>query len=414
MRVDEALERLAVEALGPARARACARGGCSSPNRRGRCRRAACSTTWLQLSQPRSMTRTRRRMPECYRLRMRLMPDEPHLATRTSPSPRSSPACAWSRTALNLPGPGGVLAPARPGRDASTRSSRRGRPVRGSTARLVRAPARGRSTCTASTSRTPTGLRRAWTSSCCEADLLVTAQRPSALARLGLGARALAERFPRLCHVAITGHPPPRRGTRRATTSPTSREAGLLTPPAMPPTLFADMAGAERAVTTALALRDRARSRPARRTPRTRRSRRPRSGSRSRAPRASRRPARCWAAGYAGYNIYAAKRRLDRGRGARAALRPRRSPRRCSIAPASMARGSPRASPPRPRRTGKRGRAPRDLPIAALRTPSPPERLSSMQIANHAFLVAGGGSGPRRRHRAHARRQRAARSSSPT
>lgn len=97
-----------------------------------------------------------------------------------------------------------------------------------------------------------------------QADLLVTAQRPGALARLGLGARDLAERHPRLCHVAIVGHAPPREEDAGHDLTYLA-EAGLLTPPAMPPTLFADMAGAERAVTTALALvlaRDR--GRPAR------------------------------------------------------------------------------------------------------------------------------------------------------
>ena len=97
-----------------------------------------------------------------------------------------------------------------------------------------------------------------------EADLLVTAQRPSALARLGLGARSLAERFPRLCHVAIVGHAPPEE-ERAGHDLTYLAEAGLLSPPAPPATLYADMAGAERAVTTALALvlaRDR--GRPAR------------------------------------------------------------------------------------------------------------------------------------------------------
>jgi alpha-methylacyl-CoA racemase len=96
------------------------------------------------------------------------------------------------------------------------------------------------------------------------ADLLVTAQRPSALSRLGLGARVLAERFPRLCHVAIVGHAPPREEHAGHDLTYLA-ESGLLTPPALPATLFADMAGAERAVTTALALviaRDR--GRPAR------------------------------------------------------------------------------------------------------------------------------------------------------
>jgi len=85
------------------------------------------------------------------------------------------------------------------------------------------------------------------------ADLFVTAQRPSALARLGLGAGALAERFPKLCHVAITGHPPPDEEVPGHDLTYLA-QAGILTPPALPATLYADMAGAERAVSTALAL----------------------------------------------------------------------------------------------------------------------------------------------------------------
>jgi alpha-methylacyl-CoA racemase len=95
-----------------------------------------------------------------------------------------------------------------------------------------------------------------------ETDILVTAQRPSALARLGLGARALADRFPRLCHVAIIGHAPPEE-EKAGHDLTYLANAGLLgVAPAMPATLYADMAGAERVVTTALALvlaRDRGR-----------------------------------------------------------------------------------------------------------------------------------------------------------
>jgi crotonobetainyl-CoA:carnitine CoA-transferase CaiB-like acyl-CoA transferase len=86
-----------------------------------------------------------------------------------------------------------------------------------------------------------------------EADLLVTAQRPTALARLGLDPASLERRHPRLCHVAITGHAPP--GEELPGHDLTYLAAhGLVNPPALPPTLFADMAGAERAVSTALAL----------------------------------------------------------------------------------------------------------------------------------------------------------------
>jgi crotonobetainyl-CoA:carnitine CoA-transferase CaiB-like acyl-CoA transferase len=83
-------------------------------------------------------------------------------------------------------------------------------------------------------------------------DLLVSAQRPSALGRLALDA-TLAARHPRLCHVNITGHPAPDEETPGHDLTYMAMH-GLVAPGAMPATLFADMAGAERAVTTALAL----------------------------------------------------------------------------------------------------------------------------------------------------------------
>ncbi|HEY4999525.1 MAG TPA: CoA transferase [Usitatibacter sp.] len=85
------------------------------------------------------------------------------------------------------------------------------------------------------------------------ADVLVTAQRASALDRLGLGPGRLAADHPRLCHVAITGHPPPREEVPGHDLTYLA-EHGLVAPPALPRTLFADMAGAERAVSAALAL----------------------------------------------------------------------------------------------------------------------------------------------------------------
>lgn len=90
-------------------------------------------------------------------------------------------------------------------------------------------------------------------------DVLVTAQRNSALARLRLDAASLA-RHPQLCHVAITGHAPPE--DEIAGHDLTYMAAhGLVRPPEMPPTLFADLMGAERAVSTVLAmLVERARS----------------------------------------------------------------------------------------------------------------------------------------------------------
>jgi len=84
------------------------------------------------------------------------------------------------------------------------------------------------------------------------ADLLVTAQRPSALTRLGLDA-SLSARHPRLCVLRITGHPAPQDEQPGHDLTYLAMH-GLVTPGSMPPTLFADMAGAERAVSTALAL----------------------------------------------------------------------------------------------------------------------------------------------------------------
>ena len=93
------------------------------------------------------------------------------------------------------------------------------------------------------------------------ADLLVTAQRPAALARLFLSPEDLGSRHPHLCHVAIVGHAAPH-GDLPGHDLTYLAEHGLVAPGTLPPTLFADMAGAERAVSAALALllgRDRGR-----------------------------------------------------------------------------------------------------------------------------------------------------------
>ncbi len=95
--------------------------------------------------------------------------------------------------------------------------------------------------------------RRAMAKLLDDADLLVTAQRASALERMGLGPESLARDHPRLCHVAITGHASPDDELPGHDLTYLAAH-GLVTPPAMPRTLYADMAGAERAVSTALAL----------------------------------------------------------------------------------------------------------------------------------------------------------------
>jgi len=87
------------------------------------------------------------------------------------------------------------------------------------------------------------------------ADLLLTAFRPAALDRLGLGWDALHARHPRLCQVALVGDTSGAEGENIPGHDLTYQaERGLVAPPAMPLTLVADMAGAERMVTTALAL----------------------------------------------------------------------------------------------------------------------------------------------------------------
>jgi alpha-methylacyl-CoA racemase len=86
-----------------------------------------------------------------------------------------------------------------------------------------------------------------------EADLLITASRPASLERLGLGWEALHARFPRLNHVAIVGYGPPM-DHRPGHDLTYVAEFGLVSPPAMPVTLLADLTGAEKTVSVALAL----------------------------------------------------------------------------------------------------------------------------------------------------------------
>jgi len=86
-----------------------------------------------------------------------------------------------------------------------------------------------------------------------ETDVLLTSHRPSALVRLGLAWADLESRYPRLVQVAIVGHAEP--GQERPGHDLTYLASfGLVSPPALPRTLAADLGGAERAVTAAVAL----------------------------------------------------------------------------------------------------------------------------------------------------------------
>ncbi|MBI1920040.1 MAG: CoA transferase [Geobacter sp.] len=85
------------------------------------------------------------------------------------------------------------------------------------------------------------------------ADLLITATRPAALARLSLDWPSLRERYPQLCQVAIVGYPAPRENEAGHDLT-YQASLGLLAPPQMPRTLLADMAGAEQTLSAALTL----------------------------------------------------------------------------------------------------------------------------------------------------------------
>jgi crotonobetainyl-CoA:carnitine CoA-transferase CaiB-like acyl-CoA transferase len=85
------------------------------------------------------------------------------------------------------------------------------------------------------------------------ADLLLASYRPSALRRLGLDWESLHARFPKLCFAGIVGYPSPNE-EKSGHDLTYLAETGLVTPPSLPATLFVDLAGAERCVSSALAL----------------------------------------------------------------------------------------------------------------------------------------------------------------
>lgn len=86
-----------------------------------------------------------------------------------------------------------------------------------------------------------------------EADILITATRPAALARLGLGWHDLHARHPRLCHVAIVGQPRPLENVPGHDLTYVAAH-GLVSPPQLPRTLIADLGGALLATNAALGL----------------------------------------------------------------------------------------------------------------------------------------------------------------
>jgi alpha-methylacyl-CoA racemase len=86
-----------------------------------------------------------------------------------------------------------------------------------------------------------------------EANLLIVSFRPSALRRLRLDWESLHLRHPRLCCAGIIGYHPPFE-ERTGHDLSYLADTGLLSPPALPKSLFVDLAGAEKCVSLGLAL----------------------------------------------------------------------------------------------------------------------------------------------------------------
>ncbi len=100
--------------------------------------------------------------------------------------------------------------------------------------------------------KTPAG-RRKLHQLLAEADILFTSQRPAALTRMGLEPIQTHRRYPHLAIVNIVGD----RGEGAKIPGHDltyQTKVGLVTPPSLPRTLIADLAGAQMAVIAALAL----------------------------------------------------------------------------------------------------------------------------------------------------------------
>lgn len=85
------------------------------------------------------------------------------------------------------------------------------------------------------------------------ADLLITASRPVSLRRLGLDWQRLHKRFPRLSHAALVGYAAPRQNVPGHDLTYLAR-AGVVEPPRLPLSFWADFACSERLAVEALAL----------------------------------------------------------------------------------------------------------------------------------------------------------------
>jgi crotonobetainyl-CoA:carnitine CoA-transferase CaiB-like acyl-CoA transferase len=86
-----------------------------------------------------------------------------------------------------------------------------------------------------------------------QTDLLITSMRPGALERLNLTWLKLREQFQKLSQISIVGYDFPRENLCGHDLTYQAK-AGLISPPNLPNTLIADLATAEKVISTALAL----------------------------------------------------------------------------------------------------------------------------------------------------------------
>ena len=143
--------------------------------------------------------------------------------------------------ALNLPGPVALARLRALGARVRKIEPPSGDPMRGMCAALYRAMHRGVAVQALNLKTAPgqAGLHEALRAT----DLLLTAFRPAALARLGLDSATLAAAHPHLSMVSIVGHPG-RRANQPGHDLTYQAEAGLIDTARLPTTLLADMTGA--------------------------------------------------------------------------------------------------------------------------------------------------------------------------
>jgi len=86
-----------------------------------------------------------------------------------------------------------------------------------------------------------------------KSDLLLTSSRPNALKRMSLGWKELHGKFPQLCQIAMVGYSGHRRNMAGHDLT-YQAQLDLLDPPALPMSLWADLAGSQSAIIAALCL----------------------------------------------------------------------------------------------------------------------------------------------------------------